>query len=101
MADRDAPPKYAPLAAYLTELAPTTMSVTLTLAEIERLIGDALPAAAWARSWWQIRQERGQPRPWRVAGWHVSGVSMRVAPSSVTFARVAADATTQPRAALP
>jgi hypothetical protein len=86
---------YVPLAAFLAS-QPSTTTVTLTLAEVEHRIGRALPAGAWARGWWQGRGEQGRLRSWLAVGWRVSGVAMRVVPPTVTFARVAAAATTEP-----
>lgn len=87
------PSSYAPLAAYLMGLPPGTMTVTLTLAEIEQVLGHPLPRGAWARGWWQSTQGYGRPRPWVAAGWRVTQVSMRQAPPTVTFMRVSADST--------
>jgi hypothetical protein len=100
MAPRDASPKYAPLVTFLMDLPSATAAVIVTLAEIEGLIGSALPAGAWVRGWWQVVQDQGRQRPWARAGWQVSQVSMRVVPPSVTVARMAADANTEPRAVL-
>ncbi len=62
------PSSYVPLAALLTSQPPATLTVTLTLAEIEQVIGRALPAAAWTRGWWQSTKDKGRPRPWVAAG---------------------------------
>jgi hypothetical protein len=85
------PSPYAPLAAYLADQPASTPTVTLTLAAIEQVIGQSLPAGASTQMWWTAR--RGwdrQPRPWVAAGWRVAGVVMRMATPSVTFARVTA-----------
>jgi hypothetical protein len=63
--------------------------VTLTLPEIEQVIGQTLPAAASTQTWWWGKQDRARPRPWVQAGWRVADVAMRVMPPTVTFARVA------------
>jgi hypothetical protein len=96
MVDHGAPRKYAPLAAYLD--AQRADCVTLTLPEIEQVIGATLPRGAWMRGWWQVRQDQGRLRPWLAAGWRVAGVAMRQVPPTITFTRVA-DSTMEPRAA--
>jgi hypothetical protein len=49
---RLAPPKYAPLVVWLAALPADHADTTLTLAEIEALIGDQLPASAWTQGFW-------------------------------------------------
>jgi hypothetical protein len=88
MTDLPASQRYAPLAAFLTELPPETMTVTVTLAEIEQLIGRPLPRAAATRTWWQLRHDRERLRPWVVAGWRVAHTAMRTVPPTVTFVRM-------------
>jgi hypothetical protein len=90
MAGPPGPEKYAPLAAFLTAQPPTAPTVTLTLPEVEQLLGRPLPAGAWARTWWQGQKGRG--RPWLAAGWRVAGTAMRLATPTVTFVRVVAAA---------
>jgi hypothetical protein len=86
------------LAAFLVGQPPRTMTVTLTLAEIEQVIGWPLPAAASTQTWWWGKQDRRrpQPRPWVTAGWQVVRVAMRTVPPAVTFARMALDSTGEP-----
>jgi hypothetical protein len=94
MSDPAVSPKYAPLAAFLGGQSLSVTTVTLTLPEIEQVIGQPLPAAASTQTWWTAR--RGwdrQLRPWLVAGWRVVGVAMRTATPSVTCARVASAST--------
>jgi hypothetical protein len=87
------PSFYAPLVAFLAAQPPTTTTVTVTLAEVEQVLGLALPASASTQTWWFGKHGRQRPKPWVAAGWRVARVSMRTATSTVTFARVALDAT--------
>ena len=82
------PRKYDPLAAYLAALPVETTTVTLTLAEIEALIGAPLPASAWLPSWW-VNAAVGQPqvRAWSAAGRRAVQLHLRQTPPSVTFVR--------------
>ena len=85
------PSAYQPLVDYLAGQPPSTPTVTLTLAEIEQVLGQPLPAAASTQTWWTA--QRGwdrQPRPWLAAGWRVANVAMRGMPPTVTFARITA-----------
>ncbi len=47
---------------------PDTMTVTLTLAEVERIIGEALTLGAVSRSWWSNARDWPQGRAWLDAG---------------------------------
>lgn len=68
---------------------PETATVTLTLVEIEALLGRPLPAGAWARQYWR---NRSHDRSWlRTAGWRVSGFDRHGL--VVTFARATPDST--------
>lgn len=82
------PSTYAPLAAYLAAQPPTTLTVTLTLAEIEQVLGVMLPPVARTRGWWKATGRWGQPRPWHAVGWEVSQVEFRTVPPRITFTRV-------------
>jgi hypothetical protein len=78
---------YAPLATFLTNQPPERTTVTLTLAEVEQVLGRALPVGAWARGWWRGTHDGERPRPWVAVGWQVAAVAMRIAMPTVTFAR--------------
>jgi hypothetical protein len=78
--------KYVPLAAYLAALSPETMTVTLTLAELERIIKDDLPARARTSAFWTAGRARAHA-VWFDAGWRVARVAMRVATPTITFTR--------------
>ncbi len=87
------PSSYTPLAAYLAAQPPMTLTVTLTLEEIEQVLGKVLPAVARTRGWWKASGRWGQPRPWRALGWEVSATELRTVPPRITFARVSVDST--------
>jgi hypothetical protein len=93
------PSPYAPLATFLANQPLETTTVTLSLTEIEQVLGRPLPAGAWTRGWWQSTKDKGRPRPWLVAGWRVAEASMRQVPPLVTFARLPTDSTAELTAA--
>ena len=80
------PRKYAPLTAYLA--ARPVDEVTLTLAEIEQIIGAPLPVSARQPNYW-VNSRRGLfgVRPWVQAGWRMARTDLRRAEPAVTFAR--------------
>ncbi len=60
--------KYRPLFDYLHQR--TEAEVTLTLAEIEALLGKKLPSSARSnRGWWSNRSQGTQAAAWREAGY--------------------------------
>ncbi len=77
--------KYFPLHAYLQQQA--NQPVTLTLAEIERLLGNTLPGSARTRvGWWSNRSSGAvQAVAWMAAGYHVVAIDLTV--GTVHFAR--------------
>jgi hypothetical protein len=62
------PGKYAALVVWLDALPADQLDATLTLAEIEDLIGDRLPTSAWLRAFW-ARSGTAQ-RAWQRVGFH-------------------------------
>ena len=85
------PTRYQPLGDYLAALSPETTTLTLTLLEIEALLGAPLPASARGRQWWVNQwSESSQARVWRRAGWRVAGHALRAVPPAVTFERLPA-----------
>ena len=76
---------YQPLADALERQS--TSTVTLTLAEIEVLLGLPLPPSARTRAWWMDRPERGYHRLLAPLGWTVSEVRRRHGVQSVTFVK--------------
>jgi hypothetical protein len=84
--------KYAPLAAYLA--AQPGDRVMLTFAELEAILGAALPPSARTPPWWaNTRLASAQGRAWLGAGWRVARVDLRDEPPAVTFARGRPDST--------
>jgi hypothetical protein len=84
------PSTYRPLADYLAALPAETATVTLTISEIEAIIGAPVPRAARTAPFWT--NVRVVPPPtWLRAGWWVQGV--RRVPHgerAVTFVRAVA-----------
>jgi hypothetical protein len=66
--------KYAPLWSFFRAQPPEATSVTLTLAELEAIVGGPLPAGAYTHRsvFWSNAAGRGQTWPWRAAGWWVT-----------------------------
>lgn len=65
--------------------------MTLTLEEIERIIGAPLPATATSSQFWG-NYERAWPAPvWRQVGWRVAPCAPRSAVREVTFLRESAE----------
>jgi hypothetical protein len=92
MVRRLGPSKYAPLAAYLAALHAD--AVTLTIPEIEAIVGAPLPPSARQRSFWgNSRRGTFDIRPWAQVGWWVVRAEVRLAPPAITFVRVAPDST--------
>src|SRR5215213_824584 len=92
MARRAGPQKYDPLAAYLAALR--VDAVTLTFAEIEAIIGTALPATALGPSFWaNYGGNYYAARGWLAVGWRVATLHRTLDIDAVTFVRVAPGAT--------
>ena len=66
--------KYIRLAAYLADQPSSADRLEMTLAEIEELIGEKLPANARFPSWWRNDERRMHARAWLTAGWVVEEV---------------------------
>lgn len=87
--------KYEPLTEYLATL--TGDEVCFTFAEIEAILGAALPPTAWKRSMWWANSQRPdhpQSRAWLAGGWSVSA---DVDNGAVTFFRRTAEPTSEKR----
>jgi hypothetical protein len=83
------PSKYAPLAAFLAAQPPETITVTLTCAEIETLIGAPLPRAAGDPTWWgNMADGRAQAQAWLSTGWRTTRVMLGTGIPTITFARM-------------
>ena len=78
--------RYQRLADYLTEQSAD--EVTLSFAEVEALVGAALPTSAYLRDWWRNKGTRQiAAQPWRVAGWEAVALTPRAGEWRVTFRR--------------
>ena len=83
--------RYDPLGAYLAGQPPAVAAVRLSFAELEAILGAALPRSAQTRTFW--KNAEGEPRvpahvrAWRRAGWRVAGHALRATPPTVTFVR--------------
>jgi hypothetical protein len=77
--------KYIQLAAFLAAQPQSVDELTMTLHEIEELIGETLPANARFPSWWRNDQHRMHSRAWLTAGWQVGDMSGKE--SKVHFVR--------------
>ena len=76
--------KYLPLARYLATQPGDRAA--LSFAEIEALIGSALPPGAYGRGFWvNLSHGKSQSRAWQAAGWRVA--SANIPRRTVTFAR--------------
>jgi hypothetical protein len=85
--------KYRPLTRYLAAVPADVAAITLTLSEIEAVLGAPLPRGAYAAGWW-VGRARLQARTWLDAGWCVRAPTARTARPSITFARFGADGST-------
>jgi hypothetical protein len=85
------PRKYEPLELYLRAIPAHTRNVTLSFAEIERILGAPLPASALShRPWWGNQRDsktRPQAHAWLSAGFVVDTVSQTQGSASVRFKR--------------
>lgn len=65
---------YIRLAAFLAGQPADVRSVSLTIREIEGLLGEPLPRIARFPSWWRNDERKMHSRAWITAGWEVSEV---------------------------
>jgi hypothetical protein len=77
--------KYIQLAAFLAAQPSGVDELTMTLSEIEDLIGETLPANARFPSWWRNDEHRMHSRAWLTAGWQVGDMVGKE--SKVVFVR--------------
>lgn len=77
--------KYIRLAAYLAGQPASVDRMTLTLAEIENVVGAKLPGNSRFPSWWRNNERKMHSRAWLAAGWEVE--KMRAQESEVVFLR--------------
>lgn len=83
--------KYEPLELYLRAVPTRINVVTLSFAEIERIVGAPLPASAMThRPWWGNQKDsrtRSQAHAWLSAGFKVDVVNQGGGNASVRFMR--------------
>jgi hypothetical protein len=83
--------KYEPLEIYLRAVPAGTKQVTLSFAEIERILGAPLPASAKShRAWWGNQKDsktRPQAHSWLSAGFVVDTVNQGNSNASIRFKR--------------
>ena len=84
--------RYDPLGAHLAGQPPAVATVRLSFAEVEAILGAALPRSAREGSFWgnavgELRVP-AHVRAWRRAGWRVAGFEREA--RAVTFARMVA-----------
>jgi hypothetical protein len=88
---RRGPLKYEPLELHLRFLGAHTSDVTLSFAEIERILGAPLPVSARThRPWWGNQKNskvRPQAHAWLSAGFIVDAVNFGGTNASVRFKR--------------
>ncbi|HZA40898.1 MAG TPA: hypothetical protein VFA00_09775 [Actinomycetota bacterium] len=77
--------RYIRLAAYLAGQPQSTTRLTMTLPEIEELVGASLPAGARFPSWWRNDERKMHSRAWLAAGWEVE--EMKSSEATVVFRR--------------
>lgn len=63
--------KYIRLAAFLASQPASVERLTLSLEEIEDVVGEKLPGNARFPSWWRNDDRRMHSRAWLTAGWEV------------------------------
>ena len=69
--------KYSPLGGYLARRQRSISYVTLSFAEIEKIIEDNLPPSAFEhRHWWGNAASRAQAKAWLNVGWIVHDVNL-------------------------
>ena len=66
--------KYIRLAAHLAAQPPEVDRLTLSVADIEQIVGEELPSNARFPSWWRNDDRRMHSRAWLAAGWRVDGM---------------------------
>lgn len=67
--------KYIRLAAFLASQAPSVVELSMTLQEVEDLVGEPLPGNARFPSWWRNDHHRMHSRAWLTAGWEVGDMN--------------------------
>jgi hypothetical protein len=81
--------KYIRLAAHLAGQGPEVRRLTMSVPDIEKVVGEELPASSRFPSWWRNDRRRMHSRAWLTAGWEVEG--MTGSPPEVVFVRRSED----------
>lgn len=71
--------KYTPLEKYLSDLPESTREITLTFAQIEKILAGKLPPSAHEdRRWWDHETEGNHvnTRAWANAGWKIESLDV-------------------------
>ena len=72
--------QYDPLYEYLTNMTASRTDITLRFADVEQILGMALPDSAYTRRpWWGNAtgaSDLTQARAWMAAGWRVDSVDL-------------------------
>jgi DNA-binding transcriptional regulator YiaG len=79
--------KYYPL--YQKFLRSSKTEITLTISEIEHVLGNSLPPTSTDRGWWSNRENALQASAWLKAGYKVTDFDSKT--KSVTFSKINAD----------
>ena len=83
--------KYEPLELFLRAVPAKSREITLSFAEIERILGVSLPASAKShRAWWGNQKDsktRPQAHAWLSAGYQVDAINQDRGNGSVRFKR--------------
>lgn len=78
--------KYDALADHLSSVPTDKRSITLSFADIDRIVGGLPPSAYELRQWW-ANDSKPEARAWRSAGWHVDKGGVDFNAQTVRFAR--------------
>jgi hypothetical protein len=78
--------KYDALADHLSSVPNDLRSITLSFADINRIVGGLPPSAYELRQWW-ANDSKVEARAWRSAGWHVDRGGVDLNAHTVRFAR--------------
>jgi hypothetical protein len=78
--------KYDALASHLEGVDPQVRVLTISFAEIDRIVGGLPPSARRLRQWWG-NDSKPEARAWCRAGWHVDALGVDFNAETVRFAR--------------
>ncbi len=78
--------KYDALADYLRRVPANEHTVTLSFAQVDRIVGGLPPSAYNIRQWWG-NDSKVEALAWRSAGWHVDRNGVDLNACVVRFAR--------------